>query len=101
MNHLPLHFGDDLAGIAFIPMPVEMLGHRPELDNQVVRQILGLNFAALLPPEAEQGRRIVPHDDPGIGTAYKGTSFSMILHANLHRHMKLNLSYDNKSVNEP
>ena len=37
MKHLPLHLGDDLAGIPLVPVPVEMLGHGAELDDQVCR----------------------------------------------------------------
>ena len=69
MKHLPLHLGDDLAGIAFVPVPVEMLGHGAELDDQVVREVLGLDLAALFPPQPEQGGLVVAHDDPGIRAA--------------------------------
>jgi len=67
--NLPLHLGDDVAGVALIPMPVERLGHRAELDNKVARQILRLYFAALLPPETNQGHLIFPHDDSGVRAA--------------------------------
>ena len=40
-----------------------------ELDDEVAGQVLGLGFAALLPPQAEQGRLIAAHDDPGIRAA--------------------------------
>ena len=36
MKHLPLHLGHDLAGVALVPVPVEVLGHGAELDDQVV-----------------------------------------------------------------
>ena len=35
-KHLALHLGDDLAGVAFVPVPVEVLGHGAKLDDQVV-----------------------------------------------------------------
>jgi hypothetical protein len=45
-----------------------------ELDDEVAGQVLGLGLAALFPPEAEQGGFVFPHDDAGVGAAYKGTS---------------------------
>ena len=59
MKNPPLHLGDDLAGIALVPVPVELLGHGAELDNKVAREVLRLDFAALLPPEPKQGGLIV------------------------------------------
>jgi len=61
--------GDRLAGVPFVPVPIEGLGHDPELDDEVVGQVLGLRLPALLPPEAEQGRFIVSHDDAGVRTS--------------------------------
>ena len=49
--------------------PIERLGHDPELDDEVGGQVLGLDLAALFPPEAEQGGLVVAHDDPGVGAA--------------------------------
>ena len=74
MEHLPLHLGDDLAGIALVPVPVEVLGHGAELDDQVAGQVLGLDLAALLPPEPEQGGLVVAHDDPGVRAADEGAA---------------------------
>ena len=74
MEHLPLHLGDDLAGIALVPVPVEVLGHGAELDDQVAREVLGLDFAALFPPEPEQGGFVVAHDDPGVRAADEGAA---------------------------
>jgi hypothetical protein len=46
MKHLPLHLGDNVAGISLVPVPVEMLGHYSELDNEIVRPSRGCdNFA--------------------------------------------------------
>jgi hypothetical protein len=43
-----------LAGdLSPLPAPVQFLGHAAELDNQVAGQILGLDLAAFLAPEAE------------------------------------------------
>ena len=69
MENLPLHFRNGMAGIALIPVPVELLGHGAELDNEVTRKVLGLGFAPFLPPEAHQGRLVVAQDDPGVRAA--------------------------------
>src|SRR5665811_1124687 len=47
----PLHVLDGVAGIALIPAPVEVLGHGPKLDDQIIREILRLDLSALLPPK--------------------------------------------------
>jgi hypothetical protein len=51
----PLDVLDGLAGVALVPAPVEVLGHGAELDDQVAGEVLRLDLAALLPPQAEQG----------------------------------------------
>ncbi len=56
-----LHLVDRLACVAFVPAAVEVLGHRAELDDQVVGEILRLDFAALLPPQPNELR---PHPRP-------------------------------------
>ena len=55
--------------------PIERLGHDPELNDQVCGQVLGLDLAALFPPEAEQGGLVVAHDDPGVGAADEIAAF--------------------------
>ena len=55
-------------------MPVEVLGHGAELDDQVGREVLGLDLAALFPPQPEQGGLVVAHDDPGVRAADKGAA---------------------------
>ena len=77
VKHLPLHLGDDLAGIALVPVPVEVLGHGAELDDQVAREVLRLDLAALLPPEPEQGGFVVAHDDPGVRAADEGAAIKL------------------------
>ena len=69
-----LDVGDRLAGVALIPMPIEVFGDASELDDEVARQVLGLGLAAFLPPQPEQGCFVVAHDDPGVGAADKGTA---------------------------
>ena len=72
--HLPLHVRDHLAGIALVPVPIEVLGHGPELDDQVAREVLRLDLAALLAPEPEQGGLVIAHDDPGVRAADEGAT---------------------------
>ena len=50
-----LDVDDRLAGVSFKPMPVEVFGDPPELDNEVSGQVLRLGFAALLPPKPDAG----------------------------------------------
>jgi hypothetical protein len=58
-----------LPSIALVPMPVEVLGHQPELDDDVAGQVLRFGLAPLLAPEAQESRSVVAHDDPGVGAA--------------------------------
>ena len=74
MEDLPLHLGDHLAGVALVPVPVEVLGHDPELDDQVCRKVLGIDLAALFPPKAEEGSFVIAHDDPGVRPADEGAA---------------------------
>ena len=64
-----LDVGDDLPGIGLVPAPVKLLGGEAELHDEVAGQVLRLDFAALLPPQPQQGGFIIAHDDPGVGAA--------------------------------
>jgi hypothetical protein len=61
-----LHACNHLAGIALEPAPVRFLGRSAELNNEVVREVLGFNFAALLAPQPKEGSLIVPHNDASV-----------------------------------
>ena len=61
-----LDVGDDLTGIGLVPASIEVLGHHPELDDEIAGQVLRLDLAALLLPKPEQRILIVAHDDPGV-----------------------------------
>ena len=68
-----------------IPAPVEVLGHSPELDDEVAGEVLRLDLAAFLPPEPKQRIFIVTHDDPGVRTANErpavsAASSNLLLH---------------------
>ncbi len=54
MNHPSLNVPERVSGISLVPMPIKGLGHDPELDDEIAGEVLGLGFAALLSPEAEQ-----------------------------------------------
>ena len=60
MTHPPLDLGDHLPGIALVPVPIEVLGHASELNDEIAGQVLGLDLAALLPPQPDQGRLVSP-----------------------------------------
>ena len=69
MKDPPLDLGDNLAGIAFVPVAVEVLGDRPKLNNEIIRQVLRLYLASLLAPQPQQGLFVIPHDDAGVRAA--------------------------------
>ena len=64
-----LHVLDGIPGVAFVPLAIEVLGHQAELDDEVGREVLGPDLAALLLPEADQGLLVLAHDDAGVGAA--------------------------------
>jgi hypothetical protein len=66
MGHPSLYIFKPMAGAFLVPMPVEELGHDPELDDEIAREVLLVDLAALLPPESEQGIFVIAHDDAGI-----------------------------------
>jgi hypothetical protein len=69
---------DGLPGIALVPMSVEGFGHEAELDDEVAGQVLRLDLAAFLSPEAQEGDFVGAHDDPGVGAADKRAAIGII-----------------------
>jgi hypothetical protein len=69
MLHPALDILDGLSGVSFVPVAIEVLGHDPELDDQVAGEVLRLDISPLLPPQAEQSSLVGSHDDTGVGTA--------------------------------
>ena len=59
----------DLSGIGLVPAPIELLGHHPELDEEIAGQVLRLDLAALFPPKPEKRLLIIAHYDPGVRAA--------------------------------
>src|SRR5262245_17207940 len=78
MAHEALHLGDLLAGVALIPVPVQMLGNDPELNDEIARKILRLDLATLLAPQAQQRGLILPYDDPSVRAAKEGASIATL-----------------------
>ena len=50
MSELSLHVIDRIAGIAFVPGPVQLLCDAAELDNEVLAQVFWLGLAPLFSP---------------------------------------------------
>jgi hypothetical protein len=48
---MALDVRDPVAGVEFVPAPVEVLGDQTKLDDQDARQIKRNFLAALFPPE--------------------------------------------------
>ena len=46
----------------------------PSWTIRLCREVLGLDLAALFPPQAEQGGLVVAHDDPGVRAADEGAA---------------------------
>jgi hypothetical protein len=69
VSDMPLGILHQLTGIELIPAPVQVLRREPELDDEVTREVLRLDLAALLPPEPDQRRLVLAHDDPSVGAA--------------------------------
>jgi hypothetical protein len=73
-----LHVRDGVAGIAFVPPAIEVFGSQSELDDEVRREVLRPDLAALLLPQADQGPFVLAHDDAGVGAADEGASVNRI-----------------------
>ena len=67
-----LNINDASAGVALVPSPVELLGRGPKLHDEVAGQVLRLGLAPFLLPEADKGRFVIAHDNPGVGAADEG-----------------------------
>src|SRR5690348_16768012 len=69
MPDLPLNIRKHLAGIGFIPPPVQLLGHDPKLDYEIARKVLRLDLPPPPPPVPKKGSFVIAHDDPGARAA--------------------------------
>src|SRR5260370_4258459 len=77
MVDLTVNVGDTGARIALGPGGIELLGDGPELHDQVAGQVLRLGLAPFLLPEANKGRFVIAHDDPGVRAADEGAAVSV------------------------
>ena len=50
-------------------LAVEGFGDHTELDDEVAGEVIRLDFAPLLPPQAKKGGLVIAHDDPGVRAA--------------------------------
>jgi hypothetical protein len=66
-----LNIGNHLPRIGLIPAAIEFFGRKSKLHYQISRQILGLDFAPLLPPQSDQRLLVISHDDPRVRAANK------------------------------
>jgi hypothetical protein len=53
MGHPSLYVFKRMAGASLVPAPIKELGHDPELDNEIAREVLLLDLAAFLALKAE------------------------------------------------
>jgi hypothetical protein len=57
------------SGVAFAPVPVQVLGGEAQLDDEVSREVLGPDLAPLLLPQADQRLLVLADDVAGVGAA--------------------------------
>src|SRR6516225_3448302 len=60
MLDLALDICDASAGVALVPGAIELLGGRSKLYDQIAGQVLLLGLSALLAPQLDQGRVVLP-----------------------------------------
>jgi hypothetical protein len=66
---LALNIRKHLPGIGLIPVPVQLLGRNTKLNNEIAREVFGLDFTPLFLPQPEEGGLIGTHNDPSIRPA--------------------------------
>jgi hypothetical protein len=86
-----------LAGIALVPLAIEVLGHEAELDDEVGGEVLRPDLAPLFLPQAEQGGFVVlpmmmRASEPPIKEHDSSLPEPLL-------HMIQNMSYDYLNVN--
>jgi hypothetical protein len=75
MPNPTLNIFDRMARAALVPGPVQPLGNRSELDEEILAQVLELDFPSLFPPEPNELRLVISHDNAGVGSADEGAAF--------------------------
>ena len=86
---LPLNIRNDLAGVGFIPAPIEVFGYDAELDDEITGQVLRFDLAALFAPEPQQCRLIITHDNPSIRPSDKVTATDSTGKLSFYCHVQL------------
>src|SRR5215831_17674997 len=74
MLYAALNIGDAPGGVTLVPNSVEHFRGGPKLHDEVAGQVLRLSLAPFLLPEADKGRFVAAHDDPGVGAADEGAA---------------------------
>jgi hypothetical protein len=69
MANPSLNVFDHVPCAALVPGPVQLPCNRAELDDEILAQVLGHDFPSLFPPEPNEPRFVVAHDDAGVGAA--------------------------------
>lgn len=72
-----LNVANEIAGLALEPSPIERLGGDSDLDDQIVGEVLRRDFAALFPPQTDQGVFVRAHNDPGVRAANEAATVAM------------------------
>jgi hypothetical protein len=65
----PMHLAMMTTAEWYRELIAKVLGHHSKLDNEIGRQVLGLDIAPFFTPEPLEGSLIVTHNDPGVGAA--------------------------------
>ena len=76
--HPPLHVFNDVAGVALVPAPIELFGHRAELNDQIFGEIFGLDLTSLFAPQADEQVLVVTHNHPRIRSADKRAAICVV-----------------------
>ncbi len=79
MPNSALDILEDLPGIALEPVPIEIFGHNPELNDEVSGEVFGLDFPRLLFPQPQQCSFIVSQNNSSVRATDKGAPRSVVL----------------------
>jgi hypothetical protein len=96
-----LDIGDRTAGIALVPLPIEVFGRQAELDDEFAREVLQPDLAAVFLPQTDQGLFVLPHDDPGVGAADEVTATDWGFFPGLAQHRVLHCDAYGRKLESP
>jgi hypothetical protein len=69
MYSLKPHLRNDLPGVLLTRVPVQLRGHGTELNQEVIRQVFGIDLDPLFLLKADHRRLVLAHDDTGVRAA--------------------------------